>query len=123
MLQQHGEGQHQQPRRRLCAACPQPPFQPSLFAHHPPDGVADIAPVAAADEAAGAEEVMGDGIGRAARLRGEGGQQVDRGGDPGRGGQIPANSGKLLRSGNSANSMAASPYSSGAWSRLMRTTW
>ncbi len=66
----------QAPCVRRGAEFGQMPIQPQPLADHAPGQFRHGATIAAADEAAGAEEIIGDGVRRAARLRFDGCEQV-----------------------------------------------
>lgn len=58
----------------------QPPAEMAAGTERAPDEGADLAPVTRADEAAGAEEMVGNRI-RGARIGLDGGEEVDGGGE------------------------------------------
>jgi hypothetical protein len=79
LAREQGLGGKQQARCCRGAAFLQPPAKMPARAQHPPHQRADGAPVAAADEAARAEELIGHGIGRA-RVGLDEAQKVNGGG-------------------------------------------
>src|SRR6185312_740992 len=98
----------------------QPPGEATKGAQRAPRPRGDRAPVARADEATVAEEIIGHRVGRLARRALDRFQEVDRRRDPGGVGHASA-SGSPDKSGNSCT-LPRSPYSSGRPERFTQKT-
>src|SRR5579872_3799310 len=108
---------NQQPRSRLVS---QPPGQPPIRPQHPPNQIRHRAAIAATNEPARAEIVVGDSVSRPRGCTLDRTKQFDRGGNAPGGSHVSA-SGTVERSASSTT-RPRNPYSSGCCERLTQNT-